>query len=178
MLLAHPLNPLARAEHGRMAVAVRTREQRHVLHEPQDRHVYLAEHVDALDGVPHGERVRRRDDDGPVQHHLLRDAQLRVAGAGRQVEHQDVEPAVAGPVDLVQELLDRLEEHRPAPDDGRGLADEVADGHGPDAVGGEREELVLRREEGLVVQVEERGDGRAEDVGVEDAGAEAQAGEG
>ena len=54
-----------------------------------------------------------------------------VAGAGRQVDQQVVELA---PVDVLEELLERLVEHRPAPDDGGVLLDEEPDRHHLDAV--------------------------------------------
>ena len=66
-----------------------------------------------------------------------------VAGAGRQVEQQVVELA---PVDVLEELLDRLVEHRAAPDDGGVLLDEEADRHHLDAARRlERDDLALAR---------------------------------
>ncbi len=73
----------------------------------------------------------------------------------------------------MQELLDGFEKHGAAPDDCRGGVDEVAYGHGFDTVVGEGDELVVLGEKGLFLKVEEGRDGGAEDVGVEDAGAEA-----
>lgn len=123
VLHARPTHTLAGAEHVRVAVAVRAAEDGHVLHKPQQRDVDLLEHVDALDRVLDRQRVRRRHDDRAVQHDLLRDAELRVARARGQVEHEHVE---AAPVDLVQELLQRLHDHHAAPHHWRLLPDEVA----------------------------------------------------
>jgi hypothetical protein len=66
-----------------------------------------------------------------IKHYLLRDTQLRVARAGRQVQHQHVQTA---PFHLVQELLERLHDHQAAPDYGRIFIYEVAHRHGLDAV--------------------------------------------
>jgi hypothetical protein len=46
--------------------------------------------------------LRRRNDDRALERHALRHGQLRVAGAGRHVDHQDVERA---PGDVAQHLL-------------------------------------------------------------------------
>lgn len=75
-----------------------------------------------------------------VELDTLRDAQLRVSGARGQVEHEHVQ---ASPLDLVQELLEGLHDHHPAPHYGAVLVDEVAHRHGLDAVVCEREELVI-----------------------------------
>ena len=49
----------------------------------------------------------------PESGDLLRQRELGVAGARRQVDHQEVERA---PLDVGEELLDRLHHHRTAPD--------------------------------------------------------------
>ena len=54
-----------------------------------------------------------------------------VAGAGRQIDQQVVQLA---PVDVLEELLQRLVEHRAAPHDGGVLLDEEADRHHADAL--------------------------------------------
>ena len=46
----------------------------HVLDDAEHRHVDLAEHVEALAGVDQREVLRRGDDDGARQRHLLRHA--------------------------------------------------------------------------------------------------------
>lgn len=66
-----------------------------------------------------------------VKFHLLRDGQLRVARPRREVQDQHVQPS---PLDLVEQLLQGLHDHQPAPHDGRLLADEKAHGHCFDAV--------------------------------------------
>ena len=54
--------------------------------------------------------------------------ELRVGGAGRQVDDEVVELA---PVDVAQELLDRAAHERAAPDDGLALGDEELDRDAP-----------------------------------------------
>lgn len=64
MIRTRLLHSLLRAKDVRLAMAVRTPEDRHVLHETQDRHVDLLEHVDALDCVFDSKDMWRCDDDG------------------------------------------------------------------------------------------------------------------
>ena len=64
MLAADGPDALAGSEDGGLLAAPRTAEQGHVLHEAQDGHVYLAEHVDPLYCIFDGEGVGGRHDDG------------------------------------------------------------------------------------------------------------------
>jgi hypothetical protein len=58
--------------------------------------------------------VLRRGDDHRARHgHLLRERELDVARARRQVHHQVVELA---PARVLEQLLERLRHHRAAPD--------------------------------------------------------------
>ena len=88
---------------------------------------------------------------------------------GRSIE-QEVELA---PVDVLEELRERLVEHRAAPDDGAVLLDEEADRHDLDAaVRLEREDLALGRDRrALRAEAEHARDRVAPDVGVEHADA-------
>ena len=91
-----------------------------------------------------------------------------VAGPGRQVEQQVLQLA---PGDVLEELLDRLVEHRAAPDDGRVLLDEEADRHHLDAAGRvQRQDLALAVDLGFAVDAEHARDRVAVDVAVEGAG--------
>ena len=91
-----------------------------------------------------------------------------VAGPRRQVEQQVLELA---PGDVLEELLDRLVQHRAAPDDGRVLLDEEADRHHLDAAGRvQRQDLALAVDVGLGVDAEHARDRVAVDVAVEGAG--------
>lgn len=85
---------------------------------------------------------------------MLRDGQLHVASAGGQVEHEHVE---AAPVDFVEQLLEGFHDHEAAPYDGGVFADEVAHGHGFDAIVGEGDELVVFGETVLEIEVRLRG---------------------
>ena len=90
-----------------------------------------------------GHRLRRGDDQELRLRQQLGERHRDVAGAGRQVDEQVVERA---PLDVLQELLQRLVEHRAAPYDGGVLLDEEADRHHLDAVEGvDRDQLALSR---------------------------------
>ena len=79
--------------------AVRAAEETHVLHQPQHRHAGPLEHPHAAARVDQRDVLRRGDDHRAGQRHPLRHGQLRIAGAGRHVHHQDVErrPTPPGP---------------------------------------------------------------------------------
>jgi hypothetical protein len=68
-----------------------------------------------------------------------RQGQLHVAGAGRQVDDQVVDVL---PVGLVDQLVERLGDHRAAPDHRLVLVDQVADRHRLDLVGDHRLEAL------------------------------------
>ena len=83
--------------------AIRADEDAHILHDAEDRHMHLAEHLDGLARIDQGKILRRRDNDRAGQRHFLRQRQLRVAGAGRHVDNQDVERrVVCAPFDVAQ----------------------------------------------------------------------------
>ena len=71
--------------------AVAADEVAHVLDDAEDRHVHLAEHRQALAGVDQRHVLRRRHDHRAGERHLLRQRQLRVAGAGREVDDHEIE---------------------------------------------------------------------------------------
>ncbi len=93
----------------------------HVLDHAEDRNVHLGEHLNAAADVDQCDFLWRGDDDAAVEFHSLRDRQLRVAGAGRQVEDEAVELA---PFDVEQEFGLQLGHHRTAPDHGLLVGDE------------------------------------------------------
>ena len=84
-----------------VALAVVADEVAHVLDDAEHRHAHLAEHLQPLAGVDQADVLRRRDDDGAGQRGRLRQRQLGVAGAGRQVDDQVIELA---PVESGQEM--------------------------------------------------------------------------
>ena len=53
--------------------------------------MHLLEHRDAARHVEQRDVLRRGDDDRAVERDLLRERQLRVAGAGRQIDDQEIE---------------------------------------------------------------------------------------
>jgi hypothetical protein len=97
------------------------------------------------------------------------------ARSGRQVDDEVVELA---PLGLRRELLERAVRHRTAPDERLVGIDQLADGHGLDAVDLEREQHVAASLRGLVVEPEHRGRARSVDVAVEEACAGAHPSEG
>ena len=149
--------------------AVRADEVAHVLDDAEHRHVDLAEHRQPLAGVDQRHVLRRRDDHRAGERDALRQRQLRVAGARRQVDDQVVERA---PFDVAEELLERLHHHRPAPDHRRvGLHDE-AERHQLHAVLLQRQDAVADHPRlGDAEHHRHRG---AVDVGVEQADAMAE----
>ena len=97
------------------ALAAGRHEAGHVLDDAGDLEVDLVRHLgraarDLLRG-----RLRRRDDQEPRLRQQLGERHRDVAGARRQVDEQEVELA---PVHVLEELRERLVQHRPAPDDG------------------------------------------------------------
>ena len=101
----------------------------------------------------------------------LRDGDRDVAGAGRQVEQQDVEVA---PVDVGEELLQRAVQHRAAPDHGvlPGVNMPIEMTFTPCACGGM---IMLSTWVGRSVGAEHARHGVAVDVGVDHADRQARA---
>ena len=62
----------------------------HVLYHAQYRHVDFVEEVDASDCVAQGEILWCGDDDGACELNALRDCQLYIARAGRQVQDEKI----------------------------------------------------------------------------------------
>ena len=116
-----------------------------------------------------GGRLRRRDDHELRLRQQLGERHRDVAGAGRQVDQQVVELA---PVHVLEELADRLVEHRPAPGDRLvALVQEELDRDGLHAGRAvEREDLALRRDLGPAVDAQHARDRVAPHVGVERRG--------
>ena len=107
------------------------REARHVLDHATDLQVDLVRHVRRAPRDFLGCRLGRGDDHELGLRQQLRERHRDVAGARGQIDEQVVEHA---PVDVLQELGQRLVQHRPAPDDGGVLLDEEADRHDLHAV--------------------------------------------
>jgi hypothetical protein len=110
-------------------------------------------------------RLRCRDDQHLRLRQELRKRHRDVAGAGRQVDQQVVECA---PVDVLQELLDRLVEHRAAPDHCGVVVDEEADRHDLDSAGRvDRQDLARLRNARAPRHAQHARDAVTPDVGVE-----------
>ena len=152
----------------REALAVGGGEAGHVLDHAEQLEVELGRHLGAALGDRLGRRLRRGDDHELGLRQQLGERHRDVAGPRRQVEQQVLQLA---PGDVLEELLDRLVEHRPAPDDGGVLLDEEADRHHLDPAGGlQRQDLALGVDLRLAVDAEHARDRVAVDVAVEGAG--------
>ena len=90
--------------------------------------------------------------------HGLRERQLRVGGARRQVDDEVVELA---PVDVAQELRDRAADERAAPDDRLARGHEELDRDRLHAVPDQRHDLVVLGLAGLALEAEHERDVRA-----------------
>ena len=120
-----------------------------------------------------GRRLRRGDDVHLAAGQELRQREGDVAGARRHVDEQEVGLV---PVDVGEELLERLVQHRAPPDDGLALGHEVADrdaAHAP--LLGRQQHLV--DDDRVAVGAEHAGDREAVDVGVDHADRVAPLGE-
>ena len=74
----------------------------HILDDAENFHVDLLEHGDAASGDFEGHVLRGGDDHAAIERDRLDERKLRVAGARRQIDDQDIEFA---PVDREGELL-------------------------------------------------------------------------
>src|SRR5260221_7858775 len=82
----------------------------HVLDHAENRHMNFLEHRNAALDVEQRNVLRRRHDHAAIQRNTLRDRQLRVAGAGWQVEYQAIQLT---PLDVEQKFGLELGDHRP-----------------------------------------------------------------
>src|SRR3569833_1630539 len=103
----------------------------HVLDDAEHRYFDLLEHLKALAGVEQGNVLRCGDDHRAAHRDALRQRKLNVAGAGRQIDDEIIELV---PVSLAEQLGECLRHHGPAPDHRRLFVDQIADGHGLNAV--------------------------------------------
>ena len=134
---------------------------------PEHRHLDPLPHRQRLLDVDDRHLLRRRDHHRAGDRQELRQRQLRVAGAGRQIDDQIVELA---PLDVLDELLQELVDHRPAPDDRAAALDEEADRDDAHAVVHRGHDLVAGLDRGGLLRLAHHlRDRRAVDVGVEDA---------
>lgn len=92
--------------------ALRADEDRHVLYDPENRHVHLLEHAKPLLRIDQGNVLRRRHDDRTRDRHGLRKSELNVARPRRHVDDEVIEVV---PVRLIKELLQSARGQRTAP---------------------------------------------------------------
>ena len=162
--LGGQLAAAARAEEL-VARAVVAREPRHVLDHAAHRQVDLGRHRRRQPGDLLGRRLRRGHDVDLAARQVLAERDGDVAGARRHVDEQEVGIV---PEHVGEELLERLVQHRAAPDDRLAVGHEVADrdaAHAPRL--GRHEHLVDHHR--VAVGAEHAGDREAVDVGVDDA---------
>ncbi len=76
--------------------AVGALEVAHVLDHAEQRTMDLAEHAHGTQGVGERNLLRRADDNDTVEGNQLRERELGVAGAGREVDHQEIERTPQG----------------------------------------------------------------------------------
>ena len=157
-----------------VALAVVAGEPRHVLDHAADGEVDLRGHRRRQPGDLLGGRLRGRHDVHLAAGQVLAERDGDVAGARRHVDEEELGIV---PEHVGEELLERLVQHRPAPDHGLAVGHEVADrdaAHAPRL--GRQEHLV--DDDGLAVGAEHPRDREAVDVGVDDADRVAAGGEG
>ena len=131
----------------RKSLTVGSGEAGHVLDHAEQLEVDLARHLGGAAGHRLGGRLGRGHDQHLRLGQELGEGHRDVAGAGRKVQQEVVE---LSPVDVLEELLDRLVEHRTAPDDGGVVLEEEPDRHHLDAAGaGKGDDLALRVDLGL-----------------------------
>lgn len=142
---------------------------RHVLHDTGDRLLGLrGDGTGPLGDLSRG-LLGGGDDEELGVRQQLRDGDCDVAGAGRQVEEEDVEVT---PEDVGEELLQGAVEHRAPPHDGLVAGDEHADAHHFHPVGDLRDDHLVDAGR-LTGEAEHRGDGEPVDVGVDETDAQA-----
>ena len=117
-------------------------EAGHVLDHARDLEVDLLRHLGRAARDLLRRRLRRRDDQELRLRQQLGERHRDVAGARREVDEQEVQLA---PFDVLEELRQRLVQHRAAPDDRRVLLDEEADRHDLHAARLERQDLARPR---------------------------------
>ena len=100
------------AEDVRPGAALRTLKITHVLDNAENRHIDLLEHRQPAARIDQRKILRRRNDHCALQRYILRQRQLRIAGAGRHIDDENIERS---PRDIAQHLGDGGHHHRTAP---------------------------------------------------------------
>jgi hypothetical protein len=143
----------------------------HILDQPDDRYGRLVEQVDRAGGVDQRKILRRGDDDRARRLLLLDERELDVAGAGGQVDEDQVAIVPVG----IDQLVKRIACHRPAPRDRLAGLHEMGHGEHRHAIlGGHGDQLLLRRLRTAPLARHQPGLRGAVDVGIDQADADAQ----
>jgi len=156
-------------------MAVGAGEVRHVLHDTEDFDIDLMEHFEGLARILERDVGGRGDDYCAGEGDGLHQRDDDVAGAGGEIDEEDVELA---PFNLLEELADDLVKHGATHDEGLVAGRDEADGDDLDAVRDVGLDLIVGQDGGLAGGAEHEGDIGSVDVGVNEAGAMAEFGEG
>ncbi len=143
----------------------------HVLNDAEDFDIDLVEHFEGLARILQGDVGWGGDDNSAGERHGLHEGDDDVAGAGREVDEEDVEVA---PFHLLQKLADDLVKHGAAHDEGLVAGGDESDGDDFDAVGEVGLDLVVGEDAGLLRSAHHERDVGAVDVGVDEADAMAE----
>ncbi len=138
---------------------------------PENFDVDLVEHLEGFASILERDVGGSGDDDGAGEGHGLHERDDDIAGAGGQVDEEDVELT---PLHLLQELADDLVEHGAAHDQGLVAGGDEADGDDFDPVRQVGLDLVVGPNGGLARGAEHQRHIGAVDVGVNEADAIAQ----
>ena len=141
----------------------------HVLDQAQHRHVHLLEHPQRLASVERGHVLRCGHHDRTGDGDLLRHRQLDVARAGGQVHDEEIQPFLAAPQGVVEQLHQGRGRHRTAPDHRRVLIHQKPDRHGLDPVRVHRQDRLAVRAVRPTRQAEHGRDAGTVHIGVEHA---------
>src|SRR5215469_13135057 len=121
----------AMAERFIALAAIRADKIAHIFDYAEQRAVHLPKHPHRAQGVGQRNLLRRSHDDDTVERHLLRQRELSITSARRQVNDQKI---LSAPERVLEKLTHCTHYHRAAPDDRRLLVEEKADRNQFDAV--------------------------------------------
>ena len=137
-------------------------EPAHVFGHAKNRHVYFLKHQAALAGNIRGGRLRGGHDEGAVERQGLHQGKLRIAGARWHIDQENINFA---PLHILDELLNRFHDHRPAPNDRSVVVHQKAHRHDFNAMALERHERFAINFR-PTLQAHHEGNGRAINIAV------------
>ena len=154
----------AMAENIGPLAAMRAQEIAHILDQPQNRHIHALEHGNAAPRINQSQILRRRHDHRPCERDCLRHCELRIARAGRHIDHQHIKLA---PIHLAQHLLQGRHHHGAAPNHRGIVFNQKADGHGFHPIGLKRFQHPPFADNRLAAQPQQPRQGRTIDIGIQ-----------